>query len=130
MKSRRITALFTLLAMLVAPLCAPFCGSHVCANSSSAQDENCHGTSALNDNTPQVSLAVAHTCGLQELPTAALSETTNSLDFVKQTYATYTSLHFVAPPSLLLAASGTHSPHPQLESRIESGSLRLSILRI
>src|ERR1700676_898118 len=124
MKSRRTTALFALLAMLVAPLCAPFCGSHACPNSSSAQNENCHTSSAVNDNTHEVSLAALHTCGLQELPTAVLSETSNSPDFVKQPYVTHASLTFVPPPSLLLAVSNTQSPHPDRESCIESSSAR------
>jgi hypothetical protein len=131
MKARQITALFTLVAMLIAPLCAPFCHSHVCAASSAAeQNDDCHKSSAANANTTQISLAAVHNCGLQELPTVTISEATNSPNFVKRHYAQQIALHFVSPPTVLLGASDAASPHPESESRIQSISVRPSVLRI
>jgi hypothetical protein len=131
MKGRQITALFTLLAMLSAPLCAPLCHSHVCAASpSAAESDGCHNSSATADNARKISLKSAHTCGIQELPTAVLSETTNSPGFVKQQYAMHLSLSFVQTSSVLVVVSGAQSPCPDSESCIQSSSVQSAVLRI
>jgi hypothetical protein len=130
MTNRRVIALVTLLALLVAPLCAPFCRAHVCvARSSSAQDENCHVSAIANEKAPELNLVAAHTCGLQELPAAAL-ETSNSCAPVKQRYATHASLNFVPAPSVPRTVSGPQSEHPDRESCTGSRSVRPSVLRI
>jgi len=126
-----MTALLTLLAMLIAPLCASFCRAHVCdASSSSAQTDGCHKSFAVGGDSPDIGLTAAHTCGLQELPTVALNETTNRPDSAKQAYATHASLNLFPPSSPLLAGSGTQSQHPDPESRIESSSVRPPVLRV
>jgi hypothetical protein len=128
MKIRRITALFTFLAMLVAPLCTPFCRSHVCAASS--QEENCHTSSAAHGNANKASLVSVQTCGLQELPAAALSKTTNSPDFAKQRHAPRPSLHLVSSPPVFKAVTGTQSPQPNSESCFETVPAQQVVLRI
>jgi hypothetical protein len=129
MKSRQITALFTLVALLIAPLCAPLCHSHVCgASSSTAQNDACHKSSA--GDAPRISLAAVHNCGLQELPTAVLSEAANLPDVIKQQNGPVIALNFTPSPSVLLGASGTESPHSYSESHIQSSSVLPAVLRI
>jgi hypothetical protein len=128
MKGRQITALFTLVAMLIAPLCAPLCHSHVCAASSTAQNDACHKSSA--GDALGISLAAVHNCGLQELPTAVLSEATNLSDLIKQQNGPVIALNFTPSPSVLLGASGTESPHSYSESHIQSSSVLPAVLRI
>jgi hypothetical protein len=130
MKSRRITALFTLLAILIAPLCAPFCHSHVCAALPSDHNDGCHSSAVAGDNIRHLAIAAFHVCGGQELPAAALNETINSPELVKLQYAVHATLNLVPPPSVLLAVNGASPPHPDSETRIESSSILPSILRI
>jgi hypothetical protein len=130
MTSRRITALFTLLAILIAPLCAPFCHSHVCAALPSEHNDGCHSSAVASDNIRHLDIAAFHVCGGQELPAAALNETTNSPELVRLQYAVHATLNLAPPLSVLLASNSASPPHPDGETRIESGSVRPSILRI
>ena len=130
MKSRRITALFTLLTILIAPLCAPFCHSHICAASPSEHNDGCHSSSLASDDVRHLVIAAFHVCAGQELPTAVLNEATSSPELARQQYAPHTSLHFIQAPSVLLAPNGAPPLHPNNESRIESSSVRPSVLRI
>src|SRR5260370_3295820 len=92
---RRAIAIFTLLAMLVAPLCASLCGSRACANWSSTQTDDCHRPLAANDSLPRTGVVAIRICGLQEFPSAALSEKSNSPERIKQVSAVQGSSHFV-----------------------------------
>ena len=131
MKARQIIALFTLVAMLIAPLCAPFCHSHVCPTSSSAaQNDACHKSSAAHYDAPAFSLGDVRNCGLQELPAAVVSKVSNSPEVEKQQNAPQIALNFISSASVLLAASGTESPHSYSDSYIQSGSVPKTVLRI
>jgi hypothetical protein len=130
MTSRRITALFTLLAILIAPLCAPFCHSHICAASPSEHNDGCHSSTVARDNVWRFALTPFHICGGQELPAAALNEATNSPELVRQQYAAHPALNLAPPLSVLLALSSALPARPDGATRIESSSVLPSILRI
>jgi hypothetical protein len=127
---RRAIAIFIVLAMLVAPFCASVCGSRECANLSSTQSEDCHGSLAPNDAAPRTGVAAIRLCGLQEFPAVALKEPTKSPDPIKKDSAVRASLNFVQAQSVQLAVSDACYSRADNESCITSSSVRPAVLRI
>jgi hypothetical protein len=127
---RRAIAIFTLLAMLVAPLCGSLCGSRVCASLASTQSEDCHGSLAPSDGVPRTGLAAIRVCGLQEFPSAALNETSDSPDRVKKDSAFCASSNFLQAQSVQLPVSDAFYSRADNESCITSSFVRPAVLRI
>ena len=127
---RRTIATSTLLAMLVAPLCASICGSRDCANLSSSQSEECHGSLAEDNDGPQTRLAAVRGCGLQEFPSAALNEKSNSPERMNQASAVRTSSNFVPAQSIHVQVSGACYPRADRERSVTNTSVRPAVLRI
>jgi len=71
---RRATTIFAALALLVLPLCTRICGSSDCAIAPAVQAQDCYGSAAEGNGVPRSAVASNHNCGLQELPSAALTK--------------------------------------------------------
>jgi len=127
---RRTIATSTLLAMLVAPLCASICGSRVCANLSSSQSEDCHRFLAADNNASQTRLAAVRRCGLQEFPSATLTEKSNSPERMQQASAVCTSPNFVAAQSVRVQVSGACYSRFDHERGVTNTSAQPAVLRI
>jgi hypothetical protein len=127
---RRAIAIFTLLAILVAPLCGSLCGSRVCASLASTQSEDCHGSLAVNDGVPRAGVAAIRVCGLQEFPSAALEEPTQSPDPIKKDFPVRGSSNFVQAQSVQLPVSDALYSHADNESCITSSFVLPAVLRI
>src|SRR6266436_7017465 len=125
---RRTIAMSTLFAMLVAPLCASICGSRACANLSSSQSEDCHGSLAADNNGPHTGLAAVRGCGLQEFPSATLNEKSHSPDRMKQASAVHTSLNFVAAQSVRAQVSGASDLRADHERGVTNTSVQPAVL--
>jgi hypothetical protein len=126
---RQAIASVVLIAMLIAPLCAPLCGSHACANAST-QREDCHGSVAANADTPEMGVRSASACGLSELPTAALNETTRPPERLKQVLAPHASAHFLVAEQDALIPVNSGIPHADSELHLKNSSVEPAILRI
>ena len=123
---RQAVATLVVLAMLIAPFCAPLCGSRACANSST-QKEDCHSSVAENAETQKTGLGSVGACGLGELPTAVLNETTNSPEQIKQ-FLVLQALPLLSENAALIAANRAI---PRLDSEPHKNiSLDAAILRI
>jgi len=127
---RRTIATSTLLAMLVAPLCASICGSRVCANLSSSQSEDCHSSLAADNNASQTRLAAVRGCGLQEFPSATLTEKSNSPQRMQQASAVCTSSNFAAAQFVHVQVSGACYSRAERERGVTSMSVQPAVLRI
>jgi hypothetical protein len=127
---RRTIAMSTLFAMLGAPLCASICGSRACANLSSSQGEDCHASLAADNNGPQTRLAAVRGCGLQEFPSATLTERSNSPERMKQASAEQTSSNFVAAQSVRVQVSGACYSRFDHERGVTNASVQPAVLRI
>jgi hypothetical protein len=127
---RRTIAMSTLLAMLVAPLCASICGSRACANLSSSQSEDCHRFLAADNNASQTRLAAVRGCGLQEFPSATLTERLNSPERMQQASAVCTSPNFVAAQSVRVQVSGACYSRFDHERGVTNTSVQPAVLRI
>jgi len=127
---RRAIAIFTLLAMLVAPLCASLCGSRACANLSSTQTDDCHRPLAANDSLPRTGVAAIRICGLQEFPSAALSEKSNLPERIKQVSAVQASSNFIPAQTIHLPVSDACSSRADNERCIANISVQSTALRI
>src|SRR4029077_986890 len=104
----RIIALFTLLGMLLAPFCAPVCSLRMCADRTTTQSDDCHGSLAATDSEAGSTIAAKRACGSQEFPTANLNEGTNSIERLKQNHTT---------PDLLAAQTSFGAQSSELYSR-------------
>jgi hypothetical protein len=127
---RRATAILTLLAMLVAPLCASICGSRACANLSPTQSDDCHSSLAASDGVLRTGVTAIRVCGLQEFPSAALNETSNSPDKVKKDSALCASSNFAPAQYVQLTVSGTSYSRADNECCIANTSVQSTVLRI
>ncbi len=126
----RIIALVTLLAMLVAPLCAPVCSSRACADSSTAQNGDCHSSLTATDKVAASTIASKRACGSQEFPAAKLNETRNSPEPWKRHLKANTSSDFFAPATASGAVRGARYSLPGGTSRIGTSPFPPAVLRI
>jgi len=125
---RQAVATVVVLAMLIAPFCAPLCGSRACANSST-QKEDCHSSVTANAETQEPGLESVGACALGELPTAVLSEPTNSPEQIKQFLVLQALPQSLLSENAALIAANTAIPRPDSEAH-KNISLDAAVLRI